>query len=116
MQAVAPGDLRYVLAGPVEHHSSCPGNYIVGRVLNREGGPVAGVRIVLQDEWDNRAETVSKEGQADYGMYDFPIHSFANRYTLVVTDGAGVPISAPVVIDHLRENDAPCHTVNWIGG
>ncbi len=116
VQAVAPGDLRYALAGPVEHHSSCPGNYIVGRVLNREGGPVAGVRIVLQDEWDNRAETVSKDGQADYGMYDFPIHSFANRYTLVVTDGAGVPISAPVVIDHLRENDAPCHTVNWIGG
>ncbi|OQA43319.1 MAG: Penicillin-binding protein 2D [Chloroflexi bacterium ADurb.Bin325] len=116
VQAVAPGDHRYVLAGAVEHHSACPGNYIIGRVLNREGGPVAGVRIVLQDEWGNRAETVSKDGAADYGMYDFPIHNFANRYTLVVTDGAGVPISAPVVVEHLRENDAPCHTVNWIGG
>lgn len=116
VQAVAPADLRYTLAGAVEHFSDCAGNYIYGRVVNREGGPVAGVRILIQDEWDNQADTVSKSGSADYGMYDFPIHDFANRYTLMVIDDSGAPISPPVVIDHLRENDAACHTVNWMGG
>ena len=117
MQAVAPTDHRYAPQG-VSSHDACPGNYIVGQVLNRAGGPVAGVHIVLVDEWGNRADAWSKSGQDDYGRYDFPIHGFANRYTLTVVDDAGSPISAPVVVEHLQGSGggSPCHTVNWVGG
>jgi penicillin-binding protein 1C len=108
----------YALAEPVSHHSVCPGNYIVGQVLNAGGAPVAGVRISLVDQWGNRADTWSKDSAGDYGHYDFPINFFPNQYTLVIVDGGGNPLSAPVVIDHLQGNggDAPCHTVTWRGG
>jgi hypothetical protein len=108
----------YSLAEPVSHHAACPGNYIVGQVLNAAGAPVASVRISLVDQWGNRAETWSKDGAGDYGRYDFPINFFPNRYTLLVIDGAGNPLSAPVVVDHLQGDggDAPCHTVIWRGG
>ncbi len=117
VQVVAPGDHRYVAQG-IAHHDQCPGYYIVGQVINRAGGPVAGVHIVLVDEWGNRADAWSKGGESDYGRYDFPINSFANRYTLTVVDGAGSPISAGVVIEHLQGSGgaSPCHTVNWVGG
>ncbi len=118
VQAVAPTDFRYALAQPVAHNAECPGHYIVGRVLNRDGAPVGGVHIVLVDEWGNRADAVSKSGATDLGSYDFPINTFANRYTLTVVDGGGNPISAPVIVEHLQGagGDAPCHTVVWIGG
>ncbi len=108
----------YGLAEPVSHHDACPGNYIVGQVLNAAGAPVAGVRIALVDQWGNRAETWSKDGVGDYGQYDFPINFFPNQYTLTVIGGAGNPLSAPVVVDHLQGDggDAPCHTVVWRGG
>lgn len=117
VQAVAPTAHRYASRG-VSNHDACPGNYIVGQVLNREGGPVAGVHVVLVDEWGNRADAWSKNGQDDYGRYDFPIHGFANRYTLTVVDDAGSPISAPVVVEHLQGSggNSPCHTVDWVGG
>lgn len=117
VQVVAPTDHRYVLQG-LAHHNQCPGNYIIGQVFNWAGGPVAGIHIVLVDEWGNRADAWSKSGEGDYGWYDFPIHSFANRYTLTVVDGAGNPISGPVSVEHLqgRGGDSPCHTVNWVGG
>lgn len=116
VQAVAPTDYRY-FAWNISHHSACPGHYIVGQVLNRSGAAVAGVHIVLVDEWGNRADAWSKSGESDYGRYDFPINSFANRYTLTVVDEAGTPISPPVVVEHLQGSggDAPCHTVDWIG-
>lgn len=117
----SPADYRYALARPVEHHASCSGNYIVGRVLNREGAPVAGVHLVLVDEWGNRADAVSKDGQADYGSYDFLLNPFANRYTVTVVDESGNPASPPVVVEHLQGaqasgGDSPCHTVDWVGG
>ena len=116
--AASPADFSFALARPVENHTSCPGNYIVGQVLNRQGAPVAGVHIVMVDEWGNRSDTVSKNGEADYGSYDFAIHSFANHYTLTVVDPAGNIASPAVVVEHLQGagGDAPCHTVVWIGG
>ncbi len=116
VQAVAPAEYRY-LAHNISHHNICPGHYIIGQVLNRAGAPVAGVHIVLVDEWGNRADAWSKSGESDYGRYDFPINSFANRYTLTVVDEAGNPISPPVMVEHLQGSggDAPCHTVDWIG-
>jgi penicillin-binding protein 1C len=115
---VAAGPGRYRLAQAVTHHRECPGNYIIGRVLNAAGGPVAGVRLALVDEWGNRAEAVSKSGAADFGMYDFPLNSFANRYTVTVVDGAGRPLSAAVAVEHLQgaAGSAPCHTVVWWSG
>jgi penicillin-binding protein 1C len=114
--AGAPGS--YSLAEPVSHHDTCPGNYIVGRVLNAAGAPVAGVRLSMVDQWDNRADAWSKESAGDYGSFDFPINFFPNQYTLLVVDGEGNPLSAPVVVDHLQgaAGDAPCHTVIWRGG
>ena len=116
--AASPADFSYVLARPVENHASCPGNYILGQVLNRQGAPVAGVHIVMVDEWGNRSDTASKDGEADFGSYDFPIHSFANHYTLTVVDPAGNIASPSVTVEHLQgaAGDAPCHTVVWIGG
>ncbi len=112
------GPGRYALAQPVTHHRDCPGHYIVGRVLNAAGGPVAGVRLVMVDQWGNRAEAISKSGATDFGMYDFPLNHFANRYTVTVVDGAGRPLSPAVTVDHLQgaSGDAPCHTVIWRSG
>ena len=116
--AASPADFAFALARPVEHHASCPGQYIVGQVLNPQGGPVAGVHVVMVDEWGNRSDTVSKDGEGDYGSYDFSIHSFANHYTLTVVDPAGNIASPAVTVEHLQgaAGDAPCHTVVWIGG
>lgn len=115
---VAAGPGRYAPAQAVTHHGECPGNYIIGRVLNAAGGPVAGVRLTMVDQWNNRAEAVSKDGAADYGAYDFLLNPFANRYTVTVVDGAGRPISAPVTVEHLQgaSGSAPCHTVVWWSG
>ena len=114
----SPADFGYALARPVEHHAMCPGNYIMGQVLNGAGAPVAGVHVVMVDEWGNRSDAVSKSGEGDFGSYDFAIHSFANHYTLTVLDSAGNIASPEVTVEHLQgaAGDAPCHTVVWIGG
>lgn len=113
--ALTAGPGAYTLAEPISHHAICPGSYIVGRVLNAAGEPVADVRLVAVDQWGNRAEAVSKSGANDYGAYDFPLNSFATRYTVSVVDAMGNPISPPAVVDHLQGDagDAPCHTVVW---
>lgn len=105
----------YGLAEAVSHHDACPGNYIVGQVLDAAGAPLAGVRINLMDQWGNQADAWSKDSPGDFGRYDFPVNYFPNQYTLLVLDGAGNPLSAPVVVDHLQGNggDAPCHSVIW---
>ncbi len=114
---IAPGASRFVLSRPIEHHTTCPGHYVVGEVEDRKGAPLAGIHITLVDQWGNRADTVSKSGAVDYGHYDFPINHFANRYTVTIVDESGAPLSLPIVIDHLQGSggDAPCHTVDWVG-
>ncbi len=111
----SPGEFRFALGEPIQNHSNCPGHYIVGAVLAHNGARMGGVRIVMVDEWGNRAEAVSKTGASDAGQYDFPINSFANRYTLTVVDSSGSPISVPVTVEHLQGygGNAPCHTVVW---
>lgn len=108
-----PGN--FGLAEPISHHTACPGNYIMGQVLDAAGAPMPGVRINLVDQWGNHAETASKDSQGDYGSFDFPVNFFPNQYTLFVVDSAGNPLSAPVVVDHLQGEggDAPCHSVIW---
>jgi membrane peptidoglycan carboxypeptidase len=114
----AAGATSYALAQPVTHHNSCPGNYIMGQVIDWQGRSVAGVQVRMVDQWGNIAETASKDGAGDFGLFDFPLNYFANQYTLTVLDGNGRAISAPVVVDHLQGagGDAPCHTVVLRGG
>jgi penicillin-binding protein 1C len=109
----------YTLAAPIVHDWACPGNYIMGQVINAEGAPVAGVQIMLQDSWGNQTFAVSKNGQNDYGMFDFPIYGDGPQ-NLVVTllDGAGNPVSAGITIPHKQDavSDTPCHHVVVRGG
>ena len=111
----SPAEFRFALGQAIQNHSNCPGHYIVGAVLDRNGARMGGVRIVMVDEWGNRAEAISKTGASDAGQYDFPINSFANRYTLTIVDTSGSPISVPITVEHLQGygGDYPCHTVIW---
>ena len=68
----SPGEFRFALGQAIQNHSSCPGHYIVGAVLNKAGAPLGGVRIAMVDEWGNRAETVSKTGATDAGPIRLP--------------------------------------------
>ncbi|MDQ3248713.1 MAG: transglycosylase domain-containing protein [Chloroflexota bacterium] len=105
----------YVAAG-ITNDSNCPGNYILGQVLNIDGAPVAGVRVTFVDQWGNRGEAISKSGATDYGNYDFPIGTGEAREMYVtVVDGAGNPLSATIVVEHKQGagGDAACHRVVW---
>ena len=109
------GDLQFALAQAIQNHDACPGQYIVGAVLSRAGSPLPGVRIVMVDEWGNRADAVTKSGANDAGQYDFPINNIPNRYTLTVVDASGGAVSAPATVEHLQGygGTEPCHTVVW---
>jgi penicillin-binding protein 1C len=117
--ATGLGGGRYSLAAPVIHDANCPGQYLMGRVINREGGPVAGVRLRFRDQWGNEAVAISKNGAADFGAFDFPIPaSSPHEFALWVEDEAGNPLSPPVTIQHRQGDglDAPCHHVVLQGG
>lgn len=110
---------RYTLVGAIQHDNNCPGSYIMGQVLNREGSPVAGIQISLRDPWGNQAYAISKNGAMDYGMFDFPIASGApHELYLTVMDGTGNPISATFTVPHRLGDagDAPCHHIVLQGG
>jgi penicillin-binding protein 1C len=114
VQGDAPAP-QFALAEPVKSDANCPGYYIMGRVINREGAPMADVRVMLTDEWMNQSEAVTKSGEIDRGNFDFPIHDFANTYTVVLVDGANQVISDAVVIKHLQDGDAsPCHHITLV--
>ncbi|MCC9075816.1 transglycosylase domain-containing protein [Litorilinea aerophila] len=109
----------YNLVGPVVHNWACPGQYVMGQVVDANGAPVAGVRIRMEDPWGNIAETTSKSGPGDYGQFDFPIYGAGPQdLILTVLDAAGNPVSPPIVIPHKKdaESDTPCHHVVLRGG
>ncbi|MDQ3248072.1 MAG: transglycosylase domain-containing protein, partial [Chloroflexota bacterium] len=109
----------YMLAKPVVNDTNCPGAYVMGRIVNRDGGPVAGVYVYLRDEWGNYAYAVSKSGATDYGLFDLPIASSApHELYLTVMDGGGNPISPTFTILHKlgEAGDASCHHVVFQGG
>jgi hypothetical protein len=113
--AASPSDFRFGLGQGILHHDGCPGQYIVGAVLSTSGTPMPGVHVAMIDEWGNRADAWSKNGAADAGRYDFPIGATPNRYTLTVVDANGMPISAPVTVEHQQGYGGAhaCHTVVW---
>jgi hypothetical protein len=105
---------RYRLAEPIVHDANCPGQYIMGRVINAAGAPLAGITVKLQDQWGNQASTVSKSGAADFGQFDFPIPSASpHQLEIWVVDEGGAPASQPITIQHRSgaAADAPCHHV-----
>jgi penicillin-binding protein 1C len=105
---------RYRLATPIMHDANCPGQYIMGRVVDALGAPLAGITIKLQDQWGNQASTVSKSGTVDFGQFDFPIPSSSpHQLEIWVVDGSGAPASLPITIQHRSGDtaDAPCHHV-----
>jgi hypothetical protein len=109
----------YAIAGTIQHDTNCPGSYVMGRVINTGGGPVAGIQVNLRDQWGNQAYTASKSGATDYGLFDFPIASGSpHELYLTVMDGSGNPISATFTIFHKMGDagDAPCHHVILQGG
>ncbi len=110
---------QYTLSGPIVHDNNCPGSYVMGLILNRDGAPVADVSINLRDSWGNQAQAYSKRGAMDYGMFDFPISSGSpHELYITVVDGSGNPISETIVVPHHagEAGDAPCHHVVLQGG
>jgi hypothetical protein len=100
------------LADGIVHDWSCPGTYVMGTVVNGEGAPMAGVRLVMTDGWGNQSFAESKSGQSDYGMFDFPIYGDGpQNLQLGVVDGNNNPLRSPVIVPHKMDatSDTPCH-------
>ena len=96
------------------HDEQCPGQYVLGVVVDSVGAPIAGVHVSLVDAWNNSYMAVSKGG-GDAGRFDFPIYGTGSPQKLVlqVQDGTGNPLSPPIVVPHrLAEADeSPCHHI-----
>ncbi|MBX3013979.1 MAG: transglycosylase domain-containing protein [Caldilineaceae bacterium] len=109
------GGWPYSLFGIV-HDDSCPGDYILGQVLDGRGSPIAGVRIGYVDQWGNRATSVTKSAGADLGNYDFPIGARPRDFYVAVVDEAGNPLSETMFVQHRQGTgaDFACHHVVWI--
>ena len=106
------------VASGIVHDASCPGNYVIGTVVDGAGSPMAGVRLMMTDAWGNQAFAESKNGQLDYGMFDFPIYGDGpQNLQLVVVDGNNNPRSAPILVPHRMDaaSDTPCHHVTLRG-
>lgn len=99
----------------VSTDNNCPGNYIMGRVLNRQGAPVGGVVVQMVDQWGNRATAVSKSGAVDAGQFDFPIFSGSRlelSFTVIGPDGA--PASPTVTLRYPPESgNTRCYHLVW---
>jgi hypothetical protein len=105
----------YALAGALRHSTGdCPGSYILGRVTDRGGKPLADVRLRLVDEYGNEEFKLTKGG-ADAGRYDFPIFGPPRRFYLGVVDGGNRPLSPRIEIPHgVGANPtATCHWADW---
>jgi penicillin-binding protein 1C len=104
----------YGLAAPVVHNNECPGQYVMGRIVNGAGAPIAGVAVKMRDQWGNETVAVSKSGAIDFGLFDFPIPSGApHELYLTVLGEGGAPASATVTIFHRQGEggDFSCHHV-----
>lgn len=105
----------YLPLGPARPDLSqpCPGcprapGYIVGRVVDVGGVPLAGVRLVCYNDW-HRYPVVGTKGS---GEYDFPILQAEATWYVAVLDEADQPISpqAPVQFNPL---EACWYRLDW---
>jgi hypothetical protein len=106
---------RFLPLGPAQPDLSqpCPGcprapGYIVGRVVDAGGQPLAGVRLVCYNDWHRYPVVGSKGG----GEYDFPILQAEATWYVTILDEADRPISpeAPV---HFNPLEACWYRLDW---
>ena len=97
----------------LRHDDQCPGQYIMGLVLNNRNEALPGVHIRLTDAWGNSYQTVSKSGAHDAGRFDFPIYSQSSPQNLAIQalDANGSPLSPRIVVPHRIDetSNKPCH-------
>lgn len=99
----APGAHRFLPAGPVRpdpsHPCGCPlaPAYIVGRIIDAAGNPLAGVRLACYNEWYRYPVVVSKAS----GEYDFAITQAETTWYVLVLNQVDEPLSpeVPVAFD-----------------
>lgn len=111
-----PSAFAFELAQEVRHSSGdCPGAYILGRVTDAQGRPLANVRLRLADEYGNQQTQVSKSGAGEAGRYDFPLFGPPRRFYLSVVDAQGRRLSPEVEIPHGvgLAAQATCHWADW---
>src|SRR5690606_38773944 len=95
------GDETVGVADGIVHDAACPGNYVMGVVVNGAGAPMAGVRLMMTDGWGNVTFAESKGGPHDFGRFDFPIYGDGpQNLQRVVVDGNNNPRGAPVLVPH----------------
>lgn len=113
--ALSSGGRSYQLAS-VNTDNNCPGNYVMGRVLNEAGAPVGGVVVQMVDQWGNRVTAMSKGG-ADAGLFDLPIYAGQQLELSVTVLGAdGAPASPTIMLRYPPDSgDARCYHVVWQG-
>lgn len=94
----------------------CGGTYVLGRVLDRNGEPISGVRLHLVDEFANEAFAVTKSGPSDMGRFDFPVAGPPRRFSLSVVNEAGAALSRTVGFTYYgdaADAQATCYWVDW---
>jgi len=111
----SPAAYRFLPMGPARPDPShpCPGcprapAYIVGRVVDAAGNPLAGVRLVCYNEWHRYPVVASKPG----GDYDFAIIQAETTWYVVVLDQADQPVS-PEVSVHFKLQEACRYLLDW---
>ncbi|MFN8441508.1 MAG: transglycosylase domain-containing protein [Caldilineaceae bacterium] len=111
-QEISSRNIGYLAANFYEDNN-CPGHYILGTVLNADGGPVAGIHVRAVDQWGNIIDGMSKSGAADFGQWDIPIDFRVRSFSVVVLGDDGSPISPVVNINHQGDVGAKCHHIVW---
>lgn len=96
-----PAPYRFLPTGPAQPDPShpCPScprapAYIVGRVVDAAGNPLAGARLVCYNEWHRYPVVASKAS----GEYDFAIIQAETTWYVIVLDQADRPISPEVAV------------------
>jgi hypothetical protein len=108
-----PAGVEYVLANPVRHsNGDCPGNYILGHVMDAQGNPLPNVTLQLVDEYGNRETKVSKGGN-EAGRYDFPLFGPPRKFTVAVVDANGDLLSPQVQVP-VGSGPAADMTCHWV--
>jgi hypothetical protein len=94
----------------------CGGTYVLGFVTDRAGSSLPGVRLRLVDEYDNESFAVTKAGEADLGRYDFPVAGPPRRFSIMVVDESGSPLSRPAGFAYYGDSpdaQATCYWIDW---
>lgn len=99
--AVAASNFQLIAAGP---GGGCSGNQILGIVTGADGAPLSGVRIVFEDQYGNRGETLSKGG-GESGRFDFAVGGSQNAYFITLIDASGAAISPTAMIQHTQPGE-----------